>query len=158
METPLSPSILNREQAAALLSLDERTQEDNSEVVPEKKEYECYKCDYIFTNKKVYERHLRLIHNFECDQCHYAFITNVHLQIHKSKHGELLSERIHKFKCDQCQSAFKANIYLKTHKYEEHGELMKKAMFTCDPCNVSYKTRQAFARHNRITHEGDLTP
>ncbi len=121
MEIPLYPSTLDRELAAALLTLDEYTQDTNT---PKASAALTSECRSTFTSKDDFQSH---------------------------------AGRVHRFQCDKCLFAFTAKIQLRTHKYEEHGELMNKATFSCDLCKKLYKTARALAGHIR-THDGDLTP
>ena len=80
-----------------------------------KRDYQCDKCDKVFSAKNSLQRHVNEIHlgykPFECQQCNYKIGTKHKLDIHiQAKHTD------EPFKCRKCEFFTRSHKTLRTHQ------------------------------------------
>ncbi|XP_037836330.1 uncharacterized protein LOC108245979 isoform X2 [Kryptolebias marmoratus] len=118
---------------------------------------QCMDCHIIFSDHKSKQRHLKLSHPaeyeqcilrnslFACYVCDRHFTNSTELMAHQKAHTEKKP-----FKCPLCVQAFKKSSELTAHKkthFGEHG-------YACNDCGKPYKTMTLLKYHHR-SHTGD---
>ncbi|XP_045168833.2 protein suppressor of hairy wing-like [Mercenaria mercenaria] len=144
------------------------------------KDWECEVCHNFYKTRRYLIDHMKKTHNAEkvsCDICGQAFKGKTYLEIHKQTHGPkdkpcphcgkgfttmmylkthlLTHEEKKRFRCNQCMAAFSHKQRLSIHMVEVHGE---GASRPCKYCGDLFPSRQKARRHERIAHEGFVTP
>ncbi|XP_061808058.1 zinc finger protein 576, tandem duplicate 1 isoform X1 [Nerophis lumbriciformis] len=119
---------------------------------------QCIECHIIFSDTKSKERHLKLSHPAEYEQCILAnvaftcyvcdrhFTNSTDLRAHQKTHAERK-----RFKCPLCSQAFKKFSELTLHKKIHIGE----DGYTCADCGKLCKTFTLLKYHRRV-HTGEL--
>ncbi|XP_058502986.1 uncharacterized protein LOC131470918 isoform X2 [Solea solea] len=118
---------------------------------------QCIECHIIFRDPKSKERHLKLSHPAEYEQCilrnalfacyicDHHFTNSTELMAHQKAHTEKTP-----YKCPICNMAFKRsselNLHKKTH-FSQEG-------YACTECGKTCKTMTLLKYHQRI-HTGD---
>ncbi|XP_017557576.2 uncharacterized protein LOC108429978 isoform X2 [Pygocentrus nattereri] len=118
---------------------------------------QCLECHIIFSDNKSKERHLKMNHPTEYEQCMLgdAFFACYVCDRHFTCSTELMAhQRTHKekqpFKCPICGEAFNRSSELTNHKkihFGKHG-------YTCSDCGKPCKTLTLLKYHQRI-HTGE---
>ncbi|XP_036394512.1 uncharacterized protein LOC118784388 [Megalops cyprinoides] len=118
---------------------------------------QCLECHIIFSDHKSKERHLKLSHPAEYEQCMLGdalfacyvcdrhFTCSSELMVHQRAHTEKRP-----FKCPICGEAFRRSSELTLHKkvhFGAHG-------YTCSDCGKPCKTLTLLKYHRR-THTGE---
>ncbi|KAG7469220.1 hypothetical protein MATL_G00126640 [Megalops atlanticus] len=118
---------------------------------------QCLECHIIFSDHKSKERHLKLSHPAEYEQCMLGdalfacyvcdrhFTCSSELMVHQRAHTEKQP-----FKCPICGEAFRRSSELTLHKkvhFGAHG-------YTCSDCGKPCKTLTLLKYHRR-THTGE---
>ncbi|XP_066539340.1 uncharacterized protein [Hoplias malabaricus] len=118
---------------------------------------QCHKCHIIFSDNKSMERHLKMNHPSEYEQCMLGdsffacyvcdqhFTCSTELMAHQRTHTEKQP-----FKCLICGEAFSRSTELSIHKkvhFNKHG-------YTCSDCGKPCKTLTLLKYHQRI-HTGE---
>lgn len=118
---------------------------------------QCIECHIIFSDNKSKERHLKLSHpaeyeecilknaTFACYVCDRHFTNSIELMAHQKAHTEKKP-----FKCPLCGQAFKKSSELTAHKKIHFGE----DGYACTECGKPCKTLTQLKYHQR-THTGD---
>lgn len=92
--------------------------------------YFCKECMLSYTNKNIYQRHLKThdpTKQFKCEQCQQMFSKQFHLNVHLRKH---IRKENKKFICSTCGEQFIYKYLLKQHIYKHTN----KQPFPCDKC------------------------
>jgi len=105
-----------------------------------KRDYQCDKCDKVFSAKNSLQRHVNEIHlgfkPFECEQCSYKIGTKNKLAIHiQAKHTD------EPFKCRKCDFFTRSHKTLRTHQAKYHSTGVHS--INCNPTNGK-KNRQKY--------------
>lgn len=119
---------------------------------------QCLECHIIFSDDKSKQRHLKMSHPAEYEQCMLGdslfacyvcdrhFANSTELMAHQRTHTEKQP-----FKCLLCGEAFKRSSELTTHKkllhYSSQG-------YKCSDCGKACKTLTLLKYHSR-THTGE---
>uniref|UniRef100_A0A1A7WF71 Zinc finger n=1 Tax=Iconisemion striatum TaxID=60296 RepID=A0A1A7WF71_9TELE len=118
---------------------------------------QCIECHIIFSDHKSKERHLKLSHPaeyeqcilrnalFACYVCDRHFPNSTELMVHQKAHTEKKP-----FKCPICSQAFKKLSELTVHKKVHFGE----DGYACTECGKTCKTLTLLKYHQR-KHTGD---
>ncbi|XP_072250572.1 zinc finger protein 576, tandem duplicate 1 isoform X2 [Leuresthes tenuis] len=118
---------------------------------------QCIECHIIFSDHKSKERHLKLSHPaeyeqcilrnalFACYVCDRHFTNSIELMAHQKAHIEKKP-----FKCPICSQAFKKSSELTMHKKIHFGE----DGYACADCGKPCKTLTLLKYHQR-THTGE---
>ncbi|XP_052433931.1 uncharacterized protein LOC127974592 isoform X1 [Carassius gibelio] len=115
---------------------------------------QCLECHIIFSDSKSKERHLKLSHPAEYQQCilRDALFTCYVCDQHFTSSTELMAhQRTHtgneRFKCPFCSEAFYQSCELTSHKkkihFSQHG-------YTCSECGKPFKTFTLLRYHQRV--------
>ncbi|XP_067304795.1 uncharacterized protein [Pseudorasbora parva] len=115
---------------------------------------QCLECHIIFSDSKSKDRHLKMSHPaeyqqcilgdvlFTCYVCDQHFTSSTELMAHQRTHTG--NER---FKCPFCNEAFYQSCELTSHKkkihYSKHG-------YTCSECGKPFKTFTLLRYHQRV--------
>ncbi|XP_039535401.1 uncharacterized protein LOC120484355 [Pimephales promelas] len=115
---------------------------------------QCLDCHIIFSDSKSKDRHLKMSHPaeyqqcmlgdvlFTCYVCDQHFTSSTELMAHQRTHTG--NER---FKCPFCSEAFYQSCDLTSHKkkihYSKHG-------YTCSECDKPFKTFTLLRYHQRV--------
>ncbi|XP_048009554.1 uncharacterized protein LOC125243774 isoform X2 [Megalobrama amblycephala] len=115
---------------------------------------QCLECHIIFSDSKSKDRHLKMSHPeeyqqcilgdvlFTCYVCDQHFTSSTELMAHQRTHTG--NER---FKCPFCSEAFYQSCELTSHKkkvhYSKHG-------YTCSECDKPFKTFTLLRYHQRV--------
>ncbi|XP_043116166.1 uncharacterized protein LOC122359969 [Puntigrus tetrazona] len=115
---------------------------------------QCLECHIIFSDSKSKERHLKMSHPAEYQQCILgdALFTCYVCDQHFSSSTELMShQRTHtgneRFKCPFCNEAFYQSCELTSHKKKIH---FSKHGYTCSECGKPFKTFTLLRYHQRV--------
>ncbi|KAK9513576.1 hypothetical protein VZT92_027100 [Zoarces viviparus] len=118
---------------------------------------QCIECHIIFSDHKSKERHLKLSHPaeyeecilrnamFACYVCDRQFTNSTELMVHQKAHTEKKP-----FKCPICGIAFKKSSELTLHKKIHFGQ----DGYACTDCGKPCKTMTLLKYHRR-THTGE---
>ncbi|XP_061572511.1 uncharacterized protein LOC133428117 isoform X2 [Cololabis saira] len=118
---------------------------------------QCIECHIIFSDSKSKERHLKLSHPaeyeqcilrnalFACYVCDRHFTNSTELMVHQKAHTEKTP-----FKCPICSMAFKKSSELTAHKKIHFGQ----DGYACVECGKPCKTLTLLKYHQR-THTGE---
>ncbi|XP_059364609.1 uncharacterized protein LOC132103497 [Carassius carassius] len=118
---------------------------------------QCLECHIIFSDSKSKERHLKMNHPaeyqqcmlgdalFTCYVCDQHFTTSTELMAHQRTHTG--NER---FKCPFCSEAFYRSCELTSHKKKIH---FSKHGYTCSECGKPFKTFTLLRYHQRAHTE-----
>ncbi|XP_036449720.1 uncharacterized protein LOC118823945 isoform X2 [Colossoma macropomum] len=118
---------------------------------------QCLECHIIFSDNKSKERHLKMNHPTEYEQCMLGdalfacyvcdrhFTCSTELMAHQRTHTEKQP-----FKCPICGEAFSRSSELTNHKKVHFG----KHGYTCSDCGKPCKTLTLLKYHQRI-HTGE---
>ncbi|XP_076826281.1 uncharacterized protein LOC143473270 isoform X2 [Brachyhypopomus gauderio] len=118
---------------------------------------QCLECHIIFSDNKSKERHLKMNHPSEYEQCMLGdalfacyvcdrhFTCSTELMAHQRAHTEKQP-----FKCPICGEAFRRSSELTSHKKVHFG----KHGYTCSDCGKPCKTLTLLKYHQRI-HTGE---
>uniref|UniRef100_A0A8C2JJJ5 C2H2-type domain-containing protein n=1 Tax=Cyprinus carpio TaxID=7962 RepID=A0A8C2JJJ5_CYPCA len=118
---------------------------------------QCLECHIIFSDSKSKERHLKMSHPaeyqqcmlgdalFTCYVCDQHFTTSTELMAHQRTHTG--NER---FKCPFCSEAFYRSCELTSHKKKNH---FSKHGYTCPECGKPFKTFTLLRYHQRVHTE-----
>lgn len=118
---------------------------------------QCMECHIIFSDHKSKERHLKLSHPaeyeqcilrnalFACYVCDRHFTNSTELMVHQKAHTEKKP-----FKCPICSQAFKKSSELTVHKKIHFGQ----DGYACTDCGKPCKTLTLLKYHRR-THTGE---
>lgn len=118
---------------------------------------QCMECHIIFRDHKSKERHLKLNHPaeyeqcilrnalFACYVCDQHFTNSIELMAHQKAHKEKKP-----FKCPICDLAFKKSSELTSHKKIHFGQ----DGYPCSDCGKTCKTLTLLKYHQR-THTGE---
>uniref|UniRef100_A0A673JHX6 Uncharacterized LOC107723481 n=1 Tax=Sinocyclocheilus rhinocerous TaxID=307959 RepID=A0A673JHX6_9TELE len=118
---------------------------------------QCIECHIIFSDSKSKERHLKMSHPaeyqqcmlgdalFTCYVCDQHFTTSTELMAHQRTHTG--NER---FKCPFCSEAFYRSCELTSHKKKCH---FSKHGYTCSECGKPFKTFTLLRYHQRVHTE-----
>ncbi|XP_074510110.1 zinc finger protein 576, tandem duplicate 1 isoform X1 [Sebastes fasciatus] len=118
---------------------------------------QCIECHIIFSDHKSKERHLKLSHPaeyeqcilrnalFACYVCDRHFTNSTELMVHQKAHTEKKP-----FKCPICALAFKKSSELTHHKKIHFGQ----DGYACTDCGKPCKTMTLLKYHRR-THTGE---
>ncbi|XP_034031014.1 endothelial zinc finger protein induced by tumor necrosis factor alpha-like isoform X2 [Thalassophryne amazonica] len=118
---------------------------------------QCIECHIIFSDHKSKERHLKLSHPaeyeqcilrnalFACYVCDRHFTNSTELMAHQKTHIEKKP-----FKCPICAQAFKKTSELTLHKKVHYGQ----GGYACADCGKPCKTLTLLKYHHR-THTGE---
>ncbi|XP_026863005.2 uncharacterized protein LOC113575613 isoform X2 [Electrophorus electricus] len=118
---------------------------------------QCLECHIIFSDNKSKERHLKMNHPTEYEQCMLGdalfacyvcdrhFTCSTELMAHQRAHTEKQP-----FKCPICGEAFSRSSELTSHKKVHFG----KHGYTCSDCGKHCKTLTLLKYHQRI-HTGE---
>ncbi|XP_068614648.1 zinc finger protein 576, tandem duplicate 1 [Brachionichthys hirsutus] len=118
---------------------------------------QCIECHIIFSDHKSKERHLKLSHPaeyeqcilrnalFACYVCDRFFTNSTELMAHQKAHVDKMP-----FKCPICSQAFKKSSELTVHKKIHFGL----DGYACTDCGKSCKTMTLLKYHSR-THTGE---
>ncbi|KAM9723891.1 zinc finger protein 576, tandem duplicate 1 isoform 2-T2 [Menidia menidia] len=118
---------------------------------------QCMECHIIFSDLKSKERHLKLSHPaeyeqcilrnalFACYVCDRHFTNSIELMAHQKTHVEKKP-----FKCPICSQAFKKSSELTVHKKIHFGQ----DGYACVDCGKPCKTLTLLRYHQR-THTGE---
>ncbi|KAM6909689.1 zinc finger protein 576, tandem duplicate 1 [Xenentodon cancila] len=118
---------------------------------------QCIECHIIFSDPKSKERHLKLSHPaeyeqcilrnalFACYVCDRHFTNSTELMVHQKAHTEKKP-----FKCPICNQAFKKSSELTAHKKIHFGQ----DGYACTECGKPCKTLTLLKYHQR-THTGE---
>uniref|UniRef100_A0A8C1LYX9 C2H2-type domain-containing protein n=1 Tax=Cyprinus carpio TaxID=7962 RepID=A0A8C1LYX9_CYPCA len=115
---------------------------------------QCLECHIIFSDSKSKERHLKLSHPAEYQQCILgdALFTCYVCDQHFTSSTELMAhQRTHtgneRFKCPFCSEAFYQSCELTSHKKKIH---FSKHGYTCSECGKPFKTFTLLRYHQRV--------
>ncbi|KAM8826768.1 LOW QUALITY PROTEIN: zinc finger protein 576, tandem duplicate 1 [Synchiropus picturatus] len=118
---------------------------------------QCLECHIIFSDHRSKERHLKLSHPaeyeqcilrnavFTCYVCERHFTNSTELMAHQKSHTERTP-----FRCPLCSQAFKRSSELTVHKKSHFGQ----NGYACTECGKPCKTMTLLKYHQR-THSGD---
>ncbi|XP_068592545.1 zinc finger protein 576, tandem duplicate 1 [Cebidichthys violaceus] len=118
---------------------------------------QCIECHIIFSDHKSKERHLKLSHPaeyeqcilrnalFACYVCDRQFTNSTELMVHQKAHTEKKP-----FKCPICGNAFNKSSELTVHKKIHFGQ----DGYACTDCGKPCKTMTLLKYHRR-THTGE---
>ncbi|KAK1895669.1 Zinc finger protein 398 [Dissostichus eleginoides] len=118
---------------------------------------QCFECHIIFSDVKSKERHLKLSHPaeyeqcilrnslFACYVCDRHFTNSIDLMLHQKAHTEKKP-----FKCPICSEAFNKSSELTFHKKNHYGQ----DGYECTDCGKNCKTMTALKYHMR-KHSGE---
>ncbi|KAM4580703.1 zinc finger protein 576, tandem duplicate 1 isoform 2-T3 [Odontesthes bonariensis] len=118
---------------------------------------QCKECHIIFSDHKSKERHLKLSHPaqyeqcilrnalFACYVCDRHFTNSIDLMAHQKAHTEKKP-----FKCPVCSQSFKKSSELTAHKKSHFGQ----NGYGCAECGKACKTLTLLKYHQR-THTGE---
>lgn len=118
---------------------------------------QCMECHIIFSDHKSKERHLKLSHPaeyeqcilrnalFACYVCDRHFTNSTELMVHQKAHTEKKP-----FKCPICSQAFNKSSELTVHKKIHFGQ----DGYACTDCGKPCKTLTLLKYHRR-THTGE---
>uniref|UniRef100_A0A668RSV9 C2H2-type domain-containing protein n=1 Tax=Oreochromis aureus TaxID=47969 RepID=A0A668RSV9_OREAU len=118
---------------------------------------QCIECHIIFSDHKSKERHLKLSHPaeyeqcilrnalFACYVCDRHFTNSTELMVHQKAHTEKKP-----FKCPICSQAFNKSSELTVHKKIHFGQ----DGYACTDCGKPCKTLTLLKYHRR-THTGE---
>ncbi|XP_050987753.1 uncharacterized protein LOC127178731 isoform X2 [Labeo rohita] len=130
---------------------------DFSKVIPltsSQLSLQCLECHIIFSDSKSKERHLKMSHPAEYQQCMLgdALFTCYVCDQHFSSSTELMAhQRTHtgneRFKCPFCSEAFYRSCELTSHKKQTH---FSKHGYTCSECGKPFKTFTLLRYHQRV--------
>ncbi|XP_073704087.1 zinc finger protein 576, tandem duplicate 1 [Garra rufa] len=130
---------------------------DFSKVIPltsSQLSLQCLECHIIFSDSKSKERHLKMSHPAEYQQCMLgdALFTCYVCDQHFSSSKELMThQRTHtgneRFKCPFCSEAFYRSCELTRHKKQTH---FSKHGYTCSECGKPFKTFTLLRYHQRV--------
>ncbi|XP_070543345.1 zinc finger protein 493-like [Ptychodera flava] len=135
--------------------------------------YQCHECQERFTWRDTYRKHLHQVHNINtihCDACDFSCSTRAALIKHKQIHKKTTSYH----RCGTCSKVFASESLLKDHKkcHEQKSTVIKDdpdgektqpktvkpttrikmTRVTCETCNLQFKLRKYYNRHNRLVH------
>ncbi|XP_016141322.1 zinc finger protein 576, tandem duplicate 1 isoform X1 [Sinocyclocheilus grahami] len=115
---------------------------------------QCLECHIIFSDSKSKERHLKMSHPAEYQQCILgdALFTCYVCDQHFTSSTELMAhQRTHtgneRFKCPFCSEAFYQSCELTSHKKKIH---FSKHGYTCSECGKPFKTFTLLRYHQRV--------
>ncbi|XP_077432728.1 zinc finger protein 576, tandem duplicate 1 isoform X2 [Vanacampus margaritifer] len=118
---------------------------------------QCIECHIIFSDTKSKQRHLKLSHPVEYEQCmlRNSLFTCYHCDSHFTNSTELMAhQKTHvdrkPFKCPLCGQAFKRLFELTHHKKVHVGQ----DGYTCPECGKICKTITLLKYHSRV-HTGE---
>ncbi|XP_019741734.1 zinc finger protein 576, tandem duplicate 1 isoform X2 [Hippocampus comes] len=118
---------------------------------------QCIECHIIFSDSKSKQRHLKLSHPVEYEQCilRNSLFTCYHCDSHFTNSTELMAhQKTHierkPFKCPLCGQAFKRLSELTLHKKVHIGQ----DGYTCPDCDKTCKTITLLKYHSRV-HTGE---
>ncbi|XP_077382625.1 zinc finger protein 576, tandem duplicate 1 isoform X2 [Festucalex cinctus] len=118
---------------------------------------QCIECHIIFSDTKSKQRHLKLSHPVEYEQCmlRNSLFTCYHCDSHFTNSTELMAhQKTHvdrkPFKCPLCGQAFKRLFELTHHKKVHVGQ----DGYTCPECGKTCKTITLLKYHSRV-HTGE---
>ncbi|KAF4088557.1 hypothetical protein AMELA_G00084030 [Ameiurus melas] len=118
---------------------------------------QCLECHIIFSDDKSKQRHLKMNHPTEYEQCMLGdalfacyvcdrhFTCSTELMTHQRAHTEKQP-----FKCPICGDAFSRSSELTSHKKVHYN----KQGYTCSDCSKHFKTLTLLKYHQRI-HTGE---
>ncbi|KAI5620578.1 zinc finger protein 576, tandem duplicate 2 [Silurus asotus] len=118
---------------------------------------QCLECHIIFSDDKSKQRHLKMNHPTEYEQCMLGdslfacyvcdqhFTCSTELMAHQRSHTEKQP-----FKCPICGESFSRSTKLTSHKKVHYN----KQGYTCSDCGKLYKTFTLLKYHQRI-HTGE---
>ncbi|XP_070547132.1 zinc finger protein 37-like isoform X7 [Ptychodera flava] len=113
-----------------------------------KKEFKCYSCDKVFTNKPSLNGHRRSVHSEDlrsklCEVCGKRFSSDFKLQKHMVQHSD-------KYQCKTCGKRFQQLEKLTAHTKRHNGAFL----FPCCYCQRKFQAKQQQIGHIR-THTGE---
>lgn len=118
---------------------------------------QCLECHIIFSDDKSKQRHLKMNHPTEYEQCMLGdalfacyvcdrhFTCSTELMAHQRAHTEKQP-----FKCPICDEAFSRSSELTSHKKVHYN----KQGYTCSDCGKLFKTLTLLKYHQRV-HTGE---
>lgn len=118
---------------------------------------QCLECHIIFSDDKSKQRHLKMNHPTEYEQCMLGdalfacyvcdrhFTCSTELMAHQRAHTEKQP-----FKCPICGDAFSRSSELTSHKKVHYS----KQGYTCSDCSKLFKTLTLLKYHQRV-HTGE---
>ncbi|XP_055612024.1 zinc finger protein 99-like [Uranotaenia lowii] len=145
------------------------------EELQDKLKYKCLKCDKIFSNKRLFEKHKQKCVNdfaeitesqssvdpdigaspqrrFQCLECGKKFLKYCHLNRHQAT-VHLKSDKINEAKggvqCIECGKKFRKNYNLNRHRQAVHMGIKP---FACTECEMSFTDKRSLERHFGIVH------
>ena len=110
--------------------------------------YKCEMCDKNFSNKELYNIHVRTLHKSEqmysCDLCDKSFNPKSNLESHMryahSKDPEVIQ-------CTEC------NKSLRRENYKNHLKLHESKAFECIICSKQFSRKDNMLDHKRRMHD-----
>ncbi|XP_049587114.1 zinc finger protein 576, tandem duplicate 1 [Syngnathus scovelli] len=118
---------------------------------------QCIECHIIFSDSKSKQRHLKLSHPVEYEQCilRNSLFTCYHCDSHFTNSTELMAhQKTHverkPYKCPLCGQTFKRLSELTLHKKVHVGQ----DGYTCPDCGKTCKTTTLLKYHSRV-HTGE---
>jgi hypothetical protein len=119
-------------------------------------EFECTKCNKIFTYKSNLSKHDRSVHSglkpYSCNKCNNTFSQNANLKAHIARKHDKVA-KVYPHMCVICKKAFERNNTLQEHIDNVHNELRK---YNCSICNKPFATRGGRSQHIKTVHEMSL--
>lgn len=118
----------------------------------QKKGFCCFKCQQIFSNKRLLKHHLNSKHfnrkRFQCKMCPKSFVQDGTL----SRHMNAVHTQKRKYECAKCDNVFYYREYLTYHLASKHGE----GVYRCNECHKICPTKQKLQIHlNSTLHSNE---
>ena len=135
-----------------------------------KKQFQCKRCEKVFTRKSTVWQHFQLLHGekkFKCDKCEKMFGWKSNLNRHLGECDGVLKTGQCKFKdieykeisndggkkqfqCCKCKNVYDKVKKVLHHIYRNHRELKNK----CEKCNKKFLYKSGMERHVPICNQG----
>ncbi|XP_052816116.1 uncharacterized protein LOC128242814 isoform X1 [Mya arenaria] len=113
-----------------------------SENMKDKDRYKCDKCDRMFKNKGIYDKHMTAhkgLKPFKCPKCIYSFAKKSSLTYHVSVCGT--------------EKENKRLKWMKRFDVRGQRKVFRIGPFKCEICTASFFRKTNFMRHRKIKHK-----